>query len=208
MRGLHTASEDLLQSLTTFRAAEWTPERRQAWIEQARSFDRSRDIWADLSQRIFALRELPLGTDGEALALRSRLIGLAEEVAHTGQSEASPEELRGRTEGLDWHQAGTAICGSAPTSSAPVGARGGPDVLLKNFLPALMWVVTHADDAHPEHVKALRAIANGLRVTRTLASDEPIERVVRDADEIFGSLSGHLLGNHPKLPEPEWRRAG
>jgi hypothetical protein len=105
MRGLHDASEDLLHPRTTFRAAEWTSERRQAWIEQARSFDRSRDICSDLNRRIFALRELPLGTDGEALVLRSRLLGLAEEVAHTGQSEASPEELHERTDGLDWHQA-------------------------------------------------------------------------------------------------------
>jgi hypothetical protein len=83
-RGLAASTADV-------HSREWTPERRQAWIEQARSFDRSRDSWSDLNQRIFALREVPLETDGEALALRSRLIRLAEEVAHTGHSEASPE---------------------------------------------------------------------------------------------------------------------
>jgi hypothetical protein len=81
-------------------------------------------------------------------------------------------------------------------------------MLLKNFLPALMWLVIHADEKNPDNVKALRAIANGLRATRTLSGDEPMERVVRDADEIFGALSGHLLGKHPRLPDPEWRRAG
>jgi cell division septum initiation protein DivIVA len=209
IRGLHAASEHLLRPLTTFRTAEWTPEDRQAWIEEARNYDGSRDIMTDMNQRMGALVRLPLGTDDEARALRSRLIDLAADVAHTGQSEAKPEkELDEHTEPLEWRKAAQRYNELGLREFGASWSWGGPDMLIKNFLPALMWLVAHADEENDDQVKTLRAMANGLRATRTLATGEPMERVVRDADEIFGALSGHLLGKYPKLPEPEWRPAG
>jgi hypothetical protein len=88
--------------------------------------------------------------------------------------------------------------GDAPFQSGP----GSPDLLIQNYLPALLWLVRHGED--PEQITELRALAQGLLVTRSKRADKKLADVVREAEVTFGTLTGLLLRKYPDIPSPTW----
>jgi hypothetical protein len=81
-----------------------------------------------------------------------------------------------------------------------------PDLLIQNYLPALFWLIRHAEK--PEEVEKLRELARGLLVTRTKRGDRPLHDVVWDADETFGKLTGLLRKEYSDIETPTWAEAG
>jgi hypothetical protein len=72
------------------------------------------------------------------------------------------------------------------------------------YLPALLWLVRHADADHPEQVEALRKLADGLLITRSDRGDQPLEELVQETEIAFGRLTGLLTEKYPELPRPTW----
>jgi hypothetical protein len=73
-----------LHPLKDFDAKDWPSERRDAWIAQARLYDRGPESIHEIRRHTIALQKLNPPTD-EARELRSTLVGLGEETIHLRQ---------------------------------------------------------------------------------------------------------------------------
>jgi hypothetical protein len=94
--------------------------------------------------------------------------------------------------------------GFSARTGAPVLFSGSPDLIIRTFLGALLWLIRNAGDDRPETVDDLRMMASGLLITRSKAGAQPIEVVVGEALRAFGTLMGLLERQYPELGQPRW----
>lgn len=219
MRALRDSMRALLSPLVGFNPLDWTPERRAAWIAGLRKFVGEATVFGIVNEHAVTLGELRLpSTDIEGL--RDELVRLAGNVTHVYEEElmlrsgvgtlADPEsELKQRLLGSfhgrlgDYERKGRAEEGDATFQWEP----GAPDLLINMYLPALLWLVRHADDSHPEQVEALRALASSLLVTRSKLGDQKLADVVKQTEVVFGKMKGKLYNKYPGLPTLTWMDA-
>ena len=200
LRGLRDRMRELFVPLSMFNPEDWPKKRRSEWIEHLRTFASSGPEFGVMDEHATALSELEVPDD--AAALSARLVELAANVTHLGEAEPAQAEPTERwlTDIGEYHALGRKEEGDALFRSGP----GSPDVLIQNYLPALLWLVRHADEKHPEQLEALRKLAHGLLVTRTRRADRSLDDVVRDAETTFGALTGRLTRTYPEIPPPTW----
>src|SRR5688572_6335560 len=132
-----------------------------------------------MNEHAKALAELEPPTEAVS-TLRDRLIELALNVTHLGEAEylEAPTPDSWQRDLAEYQARGREEWGDATFQSGP----GSPDVLIQNSLPALLWLVRHGRQA--EEAKRLRALAQGLLVTRSKRGDEKLDGVVGEAEAI------------------------
>ena len=200
LRALWTALADLLHPLTMFNPRDWPAERRTEWVRAAHEFDRGPDTFHMLNEHTGELQDLKPPTE-TARTLRSVLVGIAEDVAHTGQT-GSRTEIEARIASVNWRAAVEPYFAIAAEQEGGRLVHQGPDLLIRNYLPVVIWLVRHAGDK--KQVESLRHMASGLLTTRSLERDRPLDELLAVAEETFGALRAHLLNKYPRLPYPHW----
>lgn len=151
MRGLRDQMKGLLRPLSLFNPTDWPEERRASWIEKLRSFAHDLPAFGVINQHAMALQQLSAPSK-EIEELRDRLVELARNVTHLGEGD-SVNRTR-RTSGVDrrssaqWHADVGEYQLKGREEEGDATFRGGPDVpdeLIQMYLPALLWLVRHAD---------------------------------------------------------------
>ncbi len=226
LRGLRDYMKNLFVPLENFNPVDWPPERRTDEIQKLLMFSAVLPAFGYMAQYASALagadltelvKALPAGEsdDEDPVMLRDRLVELTWDVTHVGDSVGSlsdedevNQSLRDRVTELDWTAELTEYVrrGNEEEGDAIVRA-GSPDMLIQHFLPALIWLVRHADVDHMEQVRALRKLSNGLSRTRTRANSESLELVVGEAERILGHFIGLVEKAYPDMPQATWTSA-
>jgi hypothetical protein len=206
MRGLREEMKSLLEPLRNFNPIDWPNERRASWIAELRAFAYRATTFGQMRGHAETLRTLTVEPEEQVVPLRDKIVKLASNVAHLEELDqvgANPE-IGARAAALSWDAALAEYHRKGLEEEGGGTVIGGPDALVQWYLPALAWLVRHADSDHPEQIKALRVLAHGLLVTRSERGDRPLQEVVQEAETTFGRLTGLLVEKYPDLPRPTW----
>jgi hypothetical protein len=205
MRGLRDEMKALLEPLRSFNPIDWRDERRASWIAQLGAFAYGAATFGQMRGHAETLRELTVDPKEQVVPLRDQIISLASNVAHLEEPDrGAGAEIAARASALSWDAALEEYHRRGLEEEGGGVVIGGPDALVQWYLPALVWLVRHADAEHPEQVKALRGLAHGLLITRSDRGDRPLQEVVQEAETTFGRLAGLLMEKYPDLPTPTW----
>jgi hypothetical protein len=206
MRGLRDEMKSLLEPLRTFNPTDWPDERRAPWIAQLGAFAYGVATFGQMRGHAETLRTLTVEPEEDVVPLRDKIVTLASNVAHLEEPDqgGTSAEISARAAALSWDAALDEYHRRGLEEEGGGVVIGGPDALVQWYLPALVWLVRHADTDHPEQIKALRGLAHGLLNTRSEGGDRPLQEVVQEAETTFGRLAGLLVEKYPDLPRPTW----
>jgi hypothetical protein len=215
MRDLRDQIKHLLGPLRNFNPRDWSTDRRTSLIGDLQTFANRLPAFGVIDQHAATLQQLTAKPLDKVTALRDEIIQNATDVSQAGFQESADQmsmvssadvqsRIEARASELSWHSAVDKYFHAGRNEEGSPTLINGPDLLVAYYLPALLWLVRNADANHPEQVKDLRILADGLLITRSDRDDQPLEELVRETEIAFGRLTGLLMENYPQLPKATW----
>jgi len=207
---LRTQRERLYQALgplRDFRPHEWPEARRRESISGIREVIHDPARWYEaIHSHIGTLERLTAEPKDEVDPLRDEIGANARNITSLGYTiYDQPGEQADRPFMLDFRtylEKGREARSSWKDDVHPNAPLVGPDVLIRDSLPALFWLIENAQTE--KEMDDLRRLADLLLRTRSRRDDEELDQVVRASVSAFGELKGVLQARYPELPAPSW----
>jgi len=193
LRAVKDLCNRILRPLAHFNPADWPPDRRQDCIAELWDLQGDLPAFDEINIHVAALMSLTARPDPEVGRLRHQLVSLASNVTSLGRDLTVPsQEPRWANQVARYRRIGEQEEGYST-------ATGGADALIRDYLPALVWLVRTASGRERDEIESLRVIAKGLAVTRSHGGDQELATVVTDAVTTFGRLRGILEQQFPEV---------